>query len=61
MLLQDLPPAEETVFYSLLAVNASINVVMIVTYCFTQSFNDLNNVRLFWHECIKHFVYTEIK
>ena len=34
---------EETVFYSLLAVNASITMVMSVTCHFTQSFNDLNN------------------
>ena len=40
-------PAEETVFYSSLAVNASINLVMSVTHHFMQSFNDLNNVTFF--------------
>ena len=34
---------EETVFYSSLAVSASINMVMRVTCHFMQSFNDLNN------------------
>ena len=38
---------EETVFYSSLAVNASINMVMSVTHHFMQSFNDLNNGKFF--------------
>ena len=40
-------PTTESVFYSLLAANASINMVMSVTHHFTQTLNDLNNGTFF--------------